>query len=49
MKIDPPTLSDEVKEVIMVMKNKEHPNTDCLQAECFKYDGNEIKKQNYGN
>jgi hypothetical protein len=45
MKINPPTSSDEVKEVIMVMKNNECPNTDYQQAECFKYGGNERKNK----
>ena len=35
--------SDEVKEVIMGMKNNQAAGTDLLQGESFRYGGNEIK------
>ena len=43
MKRTPPTASAEVKEFTMGMKNYKAPNTAQLQAEYFRYGGNEIK------
>ena len=43
MKVTPPTASAEVKEFTMGMKNIKAPSTAHLQAEGFRYDGNEIK------
>jgi hypothetical protein len=42
MKIIPPASSDETKEGIMVMKNNTDPNTDNLEAQCFKCGGNDL-------
>jgi hypothetical protein len=36
---------DVIKEVIMGMKNNKTLGTDKLQAELFKYDGSELKKE----
>ena len=41
--ITAPTASDEVKEVIMGMKNNQAAGRDLLQGESFIYGGNEIK------
>ena len=43
MKIIPPTASAEVKEFTMGMKNIKAPSTAHLQAEGFRFGGNEIK------
>jgi len=42
MKITPPTISDELKKLIMRMKNSEATSTDNLL--CFKYGENDFKK-----
>jgi hypothetical protein len=44
MKETPPTTAYEVKEVIRGMRCDKDPGTDHLQAESFKYRGNEFTK-----
>jgi len=43
MKITPPTSSDEVKEVINVMKNYRVLSRGHVQAKWFRYGGNEFE------
>jgi len=43
IKITPPTSSEEVKEVINVMKNYRVLSRGHLQAEGFRYGGNEFE------
>lgn len=45
MKITPPASFDELKEVINCKKNYKAPSTIHLQAERFRYGGNEFKNK----